>query len=136
LPEYMTPAAYVAVEALPLTPNGKLDRGALPAPGWEAYAARGYVAPEGETEVTLAEMWADLLKIERIGRHDNFFDLGGHSLLMMKLISRIQVEFGVRIAIQDFFGNPSLTSLARLVLHAQLAQFAPEEISALVNSLR
>jgi acyl carrier protein len=136
LPEYMVPSAYVELHQPPLTSNGKLDREALPAPDGEAYAARSYVAPEGETEIALAEMWVDLLKIERVGRHDNFFDLGGHSLLVMKLIGRMQIEFGIRIAIQDFFSNPTLTSLAKLTLHAQLEQFAPEEISALVDRLR
>ncbi|WP_010452805.1 AMP-binding enzyme, partial [Pseudomonas asplenii] len=77
LPEYMVPAIYVALEKLPLTPNGKLDRKALPAPDLDAVVSRGYEAPQGETEIILARIWADLLKIERVGRHDHFFELGG-----------------------------------------------------------
>src|SRR5262249_43267495 len=72
LPEYMAPAAYVMLETLPLTANGKLDRRALPAPEGEAYAARGYEAPTGEIETTLAKIWAEVLKLERVGRHDDF----------------------------------------------------------------
>ena len=73
---------------LPLTPNGKLDRKALPAPEGDAYAVRGYEAPVGEIETAVAEIWAEVLKVEHVGRHDNFFDLGGHSLLAVRVVSR------------------------------------------------
>jgi len=74
LPEYMLPAAYVALEALPLTPNGKLDRRALPQPD-DAGAAREYEAPVGDIETALARIWAESLHLDRVGRHDNFFAL-------------------------------------------------------------
>ena len=80
LPEYMIPSALVRLKALPLTPNGKLDRKGLPLPDAAAYVARGYEAPQGETEQRLARLWAELLQLERVGREDNFFELGGHSL--------------------------------------------------------
>ncbi|MBC7212544.1 MAG: amino acid adenylation domain-containing protein, partial [Pseudomonas sp.] len=83
LPEYMVPVAFVALQALPLTANGKLDRRALPAPERSALFERGYVAPEGELERALAQLWAELLQVEQVGRHDHFFALGGHSLLAM-----------------------------------------------------
>ncbi|WP_155393867.1 non-ribosomal peptide synthetase, partial [Xanthomonas albilineans] len=89
LPDYMVPAAYVRLDRLPLTPNGKLDRKALPAPDGSAYAAHAYEAPQGEIEQTIAAIWSELLGLENIGRHDNFFALGGHSLLGVRLISRI-----------------------------------------------
>src|SRR5262249_20258556 len=76
LPEYMIPAAYVRLERMPLTANGKVDRKALPAPDAEAYVSRGYEAPQGEAETLLAEIWAEVLKVERVGRRDNFFELG------------------------------------------------------------
>ncbi|RML44994.1 hypothetical protein ALQ97_05336, partial [Pseudomonas savastanoi pv. glycinea] len=79
LPAYMVPVAYVHLDELPLTPNGKLDRKALPAPEHDALITRGYEAPQGEIETTLAQIWQDLLKVERVGRHDHFFELGGHS---------------------------------------------------------
>src|SRR6185503_2197570 len=85
LPEYMVPAAYVALEALPLTPNGKLDRKGLPAPEADAYAHGAYEPPQGEIEQTLAALWAQLLGVETISRHDDFFELGGHSLLAIQL---------------------------------------------------
>ena len=84
------PAAYVRLESLPLTPNGKLDRKALPAPDEDAYATQMYEAPQGEMERKLAEIWAEVLKLEKVGRHDNFFALGGHSLLAVTLIERMR----------------------------------------------
>ncbi|HEY3706463.1 MAG TPA: amino acid adenylation domain-containing protein [Terracidiphilus sp.] len=90
LPEYMLPAAYVRLDALPLTPNGKLDRKALPPPESTAFAVQAYQAPIGEIESKLAEIWAEILRLERVGRNDDFFDLGGHSLLAVQLIARVQ----------------------------------------------
>ncbi|WP_348652018.1 amino acid adenylation domain-containing protein [Rhizobium sp. 007] len=78
LPDYMVPSAFVRLEALPLTANGKLDRKGLPAPADDAYARRSYEAPQGEIETALAGIWAELLGLERVGRHDHFFELGGH----------------------------------------------------------
>ena len=113
LPEYMVPAAYVRLETLPLTANGKLDRKALPAPEGDAYAVRGYEAPEGEMETTLAEIWAEVLKVERVGRHDNFFELGGHSLLAVRVMSRMRQALDVEVAISDLFAHPVLSDFAR-----------------------
>jgi aryl carrier-like protein len=111
LPEYMVPAAYVRLEKLPLTGNGKLDRKALPAPEADAYGAGGYEAPEGETEAKLAQIWAEVLKIERIGRHDNFFSLGGHSLLAVTMIERLR-RIGLRLDVRAIFATPTLAGMA------------------------
>jgi acyl-CoA synthetase (AMP-forming)/AMP-acid ligase II/aryl carrier-like protein len=111
LPEYMVPAAYVLLETLPLTPNGKLDRKALPAPEADAYALSVYEAPLGEIEVALAAIWADLLKLDQIGRHDNFFALGGHSLLAVTLIERMRRQ-GLQADLRAMFDAPTLAQLA------------------------
>ena len=134
LPEYMVPAAYVRLEALPLTPTGKLDRRALPAPEGESYTRRGYEAPVGETEEALAEIWAELLGVERIGRHDDFFLLGGHSLLATRLALRIQHGLDVDVTLRDVFEKPVLSTLAQHLVYAQLAQFDPEELALLDDS--
>jgi acyl-coenzyme A synthetase/AMP-(fatty) acid ligase len=111
LPEYMVPAAFVVLEALPLTPNGKLDRKALPAPDL-ASAEKTYVAPRTPVEEVLAEIWAEDLRLERVGVHDNFFDLGGHSLLIMRLLARIQGTFNQELSIRTVFSMPTLEAMA------------------------
>jgi syringomycin synthetase protein SyrE len=104
LPEHMVPAAYVLLESFPLTPNGKLDRKALPAPTGKAYAVRQYVHPEGNLETVLAEIWAEVLKLKRVGRHDDFFALGGQSLLALRVLFRVndcfQMELSVRVLLE------------------------------------
>jgi amino acid adenylation domain-containing protein len=114
LPEYMVPAAYVHLDALPLTPSGKLDRRALPAPEGEAYAApRGYEAPEGELEQTLAEIWRELLNVPRVGRADDFFQLGGHSLVAVQLTSRVERALNVSVGLRELLEHPTLAEFAR-----------------------
>ncbi|HEV2734941.1 MAG TPA: amino acid adenylation domain-containing protein, partial [Longimicrobiaceae bacterium] len=119
LPEYMVPAAYVWLEALPLTPSGKVDRGALPAPGGDAYATRAYEAPVGEAEEALSGIWAELLNVEPVGRRDNFFNLGGHSFLAVQVVSRMRQVFGVEVALADIFSHPTVESLASRVRGAE-----------------
>ncbi|WP_216847038.1 non-ribosomal peptide synthetase, partial [Granulicella sp. L60] len=116
LPEYMVPAAYVPLQSLPLTPNGKLDRKALPAPDRdrENYFSCGYEPPDGETETRLAGIWAEVLNLDKIGRHDNFFSLGGHSLLAVTLIERMRrVDF--KVDVRTLFVTPTLSELAASV---------------------
>lgn len=115
LPEYMVPAAIVRLAAWPLTPNGKLDRRALPVPGNDAYGARIHEEPEGTTEQRLAVIWSELLSLERVGRHDNFFDLGGHSLLGIHVIARVRTEFSVTLPFEALFECRDLKSLAQRI---------------------
>jgi len=110
LPEHMVPAAFVVLDRLPLTPNGKLDRGALPAP--EPASEGRYVAPRTPTEEVLAEIWAEVLRLERVGVEDNFFALGGHSLLLMRLLAHIQATFDLEISIRAVFSLPTLEAMA------------------------
>ncbi|MCG1048822.1 AMP-binding protein, partial [Mycetohabitans sp. B6] len=111
LPEYMVPSAFVRLDALPLTPNGKLDRRALPAPDADAFAHQAYEAPQGELEITLAEIWSELLGVERISRHDSFFALGGHSLLAVRLMNRV-AALGIALPLATLFAAPTLAGLA------------------------
>ncbi|HEX5725492.1 MAG TPA: phosphopantetheine-binding protein, partial [Longimicrobiaceae bacterium] len=136
LPEYMVPSAYVWMEAYPLTPNGKVDRKALPAPEGDAYVAHEYAAPVGETEEALAAIWAELLGAERVGRRDNFFQLGGNSLLATRLVFRIRREMDVELSVSDVFEKPELSLLAQQLLDTQLAQFDPDQIEELLALAR
>ncbi|HEV2149306.1 MAG TPA: phosphopantetheine-binding protein, partial [Longimicrobiaceae bacterium] len=111
VPEYMVPAAYVRLEEMPLTPNGKLDQRALPAPEGEAYARRGYEGPQGEVEQALAEIWAEVLRLEHVGRWDHFFELGGHSLLAITLIERMRRR-GLHTDVRALFTKPTIADLA------------------------
>src|SRR5262249_35913072 len=111
LPEYMLPAAYVRLEALPLTPNGKLDVRALPAPESAAFGQRQYEEPQGAIESALAQIWSELLQVERVGRQDHFFGLGGHSLLTVQLMERMRRE-GLDVDVRALFVTPTLAELA------------------------
>ena len=113
LPEFMVPALFVHLDALPLSPNGKLDRKALPAPDVQALSAHEYEAPEGDTEILLAQLWAELLKVERVGRQDNFFELGGHSLLAVSLIGRLR-QVGMEADVRALFEQPTLAGYAAI----------------------
>ncbi|TKC90315.1 amino acid adenylation domain-containing protein [Trinickia terrae] len=112
LPEYMVPAAFIALDSLPLTPNGKLDRRALPAPDPAAYGRHAYEAPRGDAERTAARVWAELLNMEQVGRRDNFFALGGHSLLAVRAIGRLRQVFGEAASLRDLFDAPDLAAFA------------------------
>ncbi|CAI8726110.1 arthrofactin-type cyclic lipopeptide synthetase C [Pseudomonas sp. IT-P260] len=114
LPEYMVPGAFVLLDALPLTPNDKIDRKALPEPGADAVINRPYVAPQGEVETALAQIWSEVLGVEQVGRHDNFFELGGHSLLAVKLVNLLQ-RAGLPLSLAELFQHPSIESAAALL---------------------
>ncbi|MGW7688464.1 amino acid adenylation domain-containing protein [Streptomyces asiaticus] len=113
LPEYMVPASFTVLDALPLTPSGKTDRKALPEPRTDrAGLGTRFVAPQDGLEHALAELWRDLLGVERVGRRDNFFDLGGHSLLMAEFRTRLAAALGHELTMVELFQHPTIESLA------------------------
>ena len=116
LPEYMVPAAFVVCASLPLTVNGKVDRRALPVPVGERVAEDGYVAPRGAAEQVLAGIWSEVLGIDRIGARDDFFALGGHSLLGTRITTRVREAFGVDLPLRAVFEAPVLADQAERVL--------------------
>ncbi len=123
LPEHMVPAAFVPLEALPLTPNGKLDRRALPAPEQARPDQEGtFVAPRNEVEGKIAAAWQETLGLERVGIDDNFFDLGGHSLLLVRLHSRLQELLGAELSLVDLFRFPTVASLAQFLDGGSVAE--------------
>jgi len=129
LPAYMLPSSFVFMPSLPLTPNGKVDRSALPAPEAGGAPGRVYVAPRNAVEELLAELWAAVLRVERVGSEDDFFELGGHSLLAFELITRIEAALGVRLPVRALFEDPSLAGLAERVA-GEMALQAGDELLA------
>jgi amino acid adenylation domain-containing protein len=120
LPEYMLPATFVLLETLPLNPNGKIDRAALPAPERDRReVAEQYERPRNTTEKILAELWGDVLNLERVGVHDDFFELGGHSLLATRLSSRIRDAFQVDLPLRAIFESSTISQLATLLDQAK-----------------
>ncbi len=116
LPRYMVPSAYVLLDALPLTPNGKLDRNALPPPQARSSEHReSQIAPRTPTEESVATSWRKILRLEKIGIHDNFFDLGGHSLLLVRLIGEINWRHRVKLGVPDVIRNPTVEQVAKLI---------------------
>ncbi|HET7460810.1 MAG TPA: amino acid adenylation domain-containing protein [Longimicrobium sp.] len=109
LPEYMVPAAFVAMDRLPVTPSGKLDTAALPAPG---PGGGTYVSPRTPVEEVLAGLWAQVLGAERVGASDDFFLLGGHSLLVMRLLARVRAAFNVALSVRAVFEHSTLHAMA------------------------
>jgi amino acid adenylation domain-containing protein len=113
LPDYMVPAKFVYLDSFPLTHNGKVDRKALPAPSHEEKQPDlDEARPRNAVEEKLAGIWMELFKVKSIGIHDDFFDLGGHSLLGIKLMSRIREGFGVDLPVLTLFENPTIAGLA------------------------
>jgi acyl carrier protein len=131
----MVPAAFVELGSLPVTANGKLDRSALPAP--PRSVIEGGMVPVTPTEVSLAEILAELLEIDGFGRDENFFELGGHSLMGAQLVARVRERFGVDLALLDIFDNPTLAEMAEVVDDAVVelvASLSDEEVEQLMSA--
>lgn len=116
LPGYMIPTLFVFLEKLPLTANNKVDRRALPSPDFFLQDSEDtFIPPETTTEKSIANIWSEILRLNNIGREDNFFDLGGHSLLATRTISRIRTVFGVEVPLRSLFEAPTIRGLSRLI---------------------
>ncbi|MBW4613205.1 MAG: amino acid adenylation domain-containing protein [Desmonostoc vinosum HA7617-LM4] len=116
LPNYMVPSAFVLLKALPLTPNGKVDRRALPSPDTaNRNLSTGFVSPRTPIEAQIAQIWSEVLGVERIGVKDNFFELGGHSLLATQVVSRINSAFGLDLSVQMMFESSTVAGIASYV---------------------
>jgi acyl-coenzyme A synthetase/AMP-(fatty) acid ligase/acyl carrier protein len=161
LPDYMVPSEFVLLEALPFLPNGKLDRRALPKPNEQrlGLGETAYTAPRNPIEQQLVHLFCEVLKLERVGVHDNFFDIGGHSLLATRVIARIQEAYGVALAVRRFFESPTVEGLALAIGESQqratvavpmtipridrgrilapdVAQFSDDEVAAMLAALQ
>ncbi|BAZ87501.1 non-ribosomal peptide synthetase [Dolichospermum compactum] len=124
LPNYMIPAQIVVLQQLPLTPNGKIDKKALHTPN--VGIAGLHTAPRNKVEVQLAQLWSNVLERQEIGIHDNFFDLGGHSLLVIKLLNLMQEMFGQKLTLSSLFQNPTIAQLAEQLGNKEVQKSHPD----------
>ena len=134
LPEYMVPATFVFLSQLPLTPNGKLDRNALPKPD-RSQSEDVFAPPTTPVEEELANLWIDLLHLERVSIHDNFFELGGDSLLTIQVVSRIRSSFGLEVPIAEIFYKPTIKQLAEKIEELFLASSDTDKLAELLGQL-
>jgi amino acid adenylation domain-containing protein len=136
LPVYMIPSVFVVLEALPLMANGKVDRKALPAPDQSRpELEQGHQAPRTPMEEMLAEIWREVLKLQRIGIHDNFFDLGGHSLLATQVISRVRAAFQTNLALRTLFEMPTVAELANAIVTEQAAALDDDALAGILTGI-
>jgi acyl carrier protein len=136
-PAHMVPDTFVPLDSLPLTANGKIDRQRL---SELSKSSRNmddnFVAPRTELEEELAGLWAEILKVERVGINDNFFDLGGHSLLATRLMFRLRESFNVDIPLRALFEAPTIATLAPVIVQSQIEQIDSEDMARVLSALQ
>jgi acyl carrier protein len=136
LPPYMVPASYGFLDALPMTTSGKVDRRALPDIEPERPSLSGiYTAPRTPLEEELAEMWSQVLGVERVGIYDNFFELGGHSLLATQLVSRVRESYVVDLPLRNLFENPTVAEVATIIATSLADQQTDDDLTELLMEL-
>jgi hypothetical protein len=136
LPEYMVPAAFVKLERMPLTSNGKIDRPALPEAEIALAEAEGtYVAPRTPLEDEVIAAWKEVLGLERIGVHDNFFQIGGHSLLATRVIILLRSKLGLNFSLRLLFENPTVEGMASALIETLLEHGDETELADLVSEV-
>jgi acyl carrier protein len=122
LPQFMIPSAFILLDTFPMTPNGKVDRRALPAPKDHGQMpAATFVSPRAGAESAVADIWREILRVERVGADDNFFDLGGHSLLVVQLQSKLRDRFHREVSLMELFRRPTVGALATYLSDAATA---------------
>jgi len=136
LPEYMVPTRFVFVDVLPMTVTGKVDRLALPEPGGARPSLdAAYLAPRTRVEEMLAGIWAQVLRISPVGAHDNFLELGGHSLRAAGIISRVAGEFGVGLTLEEFFKAPTVAGMSLLIAQRLAEKASPQDVAHILDQL-
>jgi amino acid adenylation domain-containing protein len=115
LPEYMVPSYFIILDKLPLTPNGKVDKSALPQPDVNTASINPFITPKSHIEKQITEIWQEVLKLEKISTEDNFFDLGGHSLLILKIHAQMEKILKMNIPVVNLFQFPTVKSLAEFI---------------------
>ncbi|HEX8556988.1 MAG TPA: phosphopantetheine-binding protein, partial [Pyrinomonadaceae bacterium] len=136
LPDYMTPSAFVVLDSLPLNANGKVDRRQLPAPeASPAEPGEDYAAPRTAVEEQVAAVWREVLGVERVGVHDNFFALGGHSLIATQVVSRLCDAFEMELPLRLLFESPTVEGLAAAVVARRAEQADDELLAAALGEL-
>ncbi len=124
------------LDSMPLTPNGKLDRTALPAPDHlRPSLDTPFVAPKGSVEELLAKIWAEVLSVDRVGVHDDFFDLGGHSLAASRVIARVIKHFRLEIPLQSLFSSPSVAEMAAVINDHQRKKLSGKELEQILTEV-
>ncbi len=135
LPDYMIPAAFVPMESLPLTLNGKLDRAALPSPDQYGGPGDDFVAPTSPLEMLIAEVWSEVLGVAQVGLNDNFFEIGGHSLMAMQVIARLRELFQVQLPLRILFETPTIGGMVDSMLEDPQKKVAIEKTARLLMQL-
>ena len=136
LPDYMMPSAFVVMDSLPLLPNGKVDRRTLPQPDPErAELKKTYVAPQTALQKKLADIWTEVLKLERLGIHDNFFDLGGHSLLATQVIARVRGTLQIELPLRTLFQAPTVAEMAAIITQNEAKKLDEQDLARLLAEL-
>jgi acyl carrier protein len=134
LPEYMVPAIIVQLEQLPVSANGKVDRKALPKPDENRSATNTYfVPPETEAELKIAAIWREILTLSAVGKTDNFFDLGGNSLLLAQVNLRLRESFDRKISLIEMFKYPTIGSLAEHISRTEFQQSSQATLQVRAN---
>ncbi len=136
LPDYMVPSDLVFLDALPLTPNGKVDRRSLPDPGKSRPDLdTQFVAPRTSVEKKLAQIWAEVLSLDQVGIHDNFFDLGGHSLAATRVVSQVMKQFQLEIPLQSLFQSPTVAKIAAVIMEHQTKKLGEKDLERILAEL-